>query len=158
MRSPSLTPANLAMSGNAAVGRFPHGQSAPPRSLRRRSRAFPRRQRTDHGYSGSVTSVTSVTSEDERPLWRRLESWSAPQLLAADFPPLRWAVPNLLPEGCALLVGAPKVGKSWAALDIALAVAGGGLALGALRVETGPVLYLALEDGPRRLADRSDCS
>ena len=100
-----------------------------------------------------VAAVAPVASDD-RPAWQRRTAWSGPDLLATDFPPLRWAVPHLIPEGLSLLVGAPKVGKSWAALDVALAVAAGGRALGALPVESGRVLYLALEDGPRRLADR----
>ena len=29
-----------------------------------------------------------------------------------DFPPLRYAVPGVIPEGSTLLVGAPKIGKS----------------------------------------------
>lgn len=80
--------------------------------------------------------------------------WTGPELLAHEFPPLRWIVPGLVPAGLSLLVGAPKVGKSWAALDVALAVAAGGRALGGIGVEAGGVLYLALEDGPRRVADR----
>ncbi len=80
--------------------------------------------------------------------------WTGPELLAHEFPPLRWIVPKLVPAGLSLLVGAPKVGKSWAALDVALAVAAGGMALGGIGVEAGGVLYLALEDGPRRVADR----
>lgn len=75
---------------------------------------------------------------------------------AQEFPPLRYAVPELLPEGFALLVGPPKIGKSWAVLDVALAVADGGIALGSIRV--GPprdVLVLALEDGHRRMQDRA---
>lgn len=79
---------------------------------------------------------------------------SASDLQGKVFPPLRWAVPNLIPEGLTLLVGAPKVGKSWAALDVGLSVASGGLALGALAVDEGDVLYLALEDSERRLQDR----
>jgi hypothetical protein len=71
------------------------------------------------------------------------------------FPPLRYAVPGLIPEGMTLLVGPPKAGKSWAALDIALAVASGGRALGSVVVGAPrPVLYLALEDGDRRLQQR----
>lgn len=72
-----------------------------------------------------------------------------------DFPALRWAVPGIVPEGMGLLTGPPKAGKSWAALGIGLAVATGGRALG--RIPTGdprPVLYLALEDGCRRLQER----
>lgn len=71
------------------------------------------------------------------------------------FPALSWAVPGLIPEGFGLFTGAPKTGKSWAALGIALAVAEGGAALG--KVPTGParpVLLLALEDGERRLKGR----
>lgn len=85
---------------------------------------------------------------------RRDTFWTGPELFSATFPPLRWAVDGLLPEGLSLLVGAPKVGKSWAALDIALAVATGGTALGALPCTAGDVLYLALEDSPRRVQDR----
>lgn len=80
--------------------------------------------------------------------------WTATDLLAAEFPPPRWAVPGILAEGVNLLVGAPKVGKSWAALNIAVAVAAGGDALGSIAVDAGPVLYLALEDTGRRLQDR----
>ena len=72
-----------------------------------------------------------------------------------EFPPLAWAVHGLIPEGFGLLTGAPKAGKSWASLDLALAVAAGTPALG--KVATGhgrPVLLLALEDGERRLKGR----
>ncbi|MFO6454079.1 MULTISPECIES: AAA family ATPase [unclassified Aeromicrobium] len=75
---------------------------------------------------------------------------------AQDFPPLRWAVPGIVPEGFGLLVGPPKAGKSWAALSIILAVASGGKVFGTVDVGTArPVLYLALEDGDRRLQDRA---
>ncbi|HZO64241.1 MAG TPA: AAA family ATPase [Kribbellaceae bacterium] len=75
---------------------------------------------------------------------------------AQTFPPLRYAVPGLFPEGFGLHIGPPKIGKSWALQDVALAVASGGLAFGA--VHTGvprSVLLLALEDGDRRLQDRA---
>jgi hypothetical protein len=72
---------------------------------------------------------------------------------AQDFPPLRYSVPGVIPEGLVLLVGPPKVGKSWLVLSIALAAAAGGNALG-LDVDKRPVLYLALEDGDRRMQDR----
>jgi hypothetical protein len=72
---------------------------------------------------------------------------------AQQFPPLSYAVPGLIPEGSVLLVGAPKIGKSWLVLSIALAAASGGRALG-IEIPQRPVLYLALEDGDRRLQDR----
>lgn len=66
---------------------------------------------------------------------------------AQTFPPLRYSVPGVVPEGLTLLVGPPKAGKSWLALAVLLAVASGGRALGKLRVGAPRrVLYLALED------------
>jgi hypothetical protein len=71
-----------------------------------------------------------------------------------DFPPLRYAVPGIVPEGSTLLVGAPKIGKSWLVLAWALAKAAGGIALSTIKVDAAPVLYLALEDGDRRMQTR----
>jgi hypothetical protein len=81
-------------------------------------------------------------------------SWTAAELVAEEFPEPRWAVPGIVPEGCTLLAGPPKVGKSWLTLDLGVSVSTGGKALGRLDVPAGPVLYLALEDPPRRLKDR----
>jgi hypothetical protein len=81
-------------------------------------------------------------------------SWTAADLMAMTFPPPRWAVPGLIAEGVNLLAGPPKVGKSWLSLGLALAVAGTGKALDTIPVPCGPVLYLALEDTPRRLQTR----
>ena len=74
---------------------------------------------------------------------------------AQEFPALAWAVPGLIPEGFGLLVGAPKIGKSWLALDVALAVASGGQTLSIPTGRPRPVLLLALEDGDRRLQARA---
>jgi AAA domain len=81
-------------------------------------------------------------------------SWTAAELVAEEFPEPRWAVPGIVPEGCTLLAGPPKVGKSWLTLDLGVSVSTGGKALGRLDVPAGPALYLALEDPPRRLKDR----
>ncbi|VEI03489.1 Uncharacterised protein [Acidipropionibacterium jensenii] len=70
------------------------------------------------------------------------------------FAPMQWMVPGLVPEGSGLLVGPPKIGKSWFALGLGLSVAAGGSALGAIHVEQRDVLYLALEDGDRRMQTR----
>ena len=72
-----------------------------------------------------------------------------------NFPPLRYAVPDLLPAGFTVIAAPPKAGKSLLILDWLLAKASGGAALG--RLPAGPardVLYLALEDGDRRLQAR----
>lgn len=78
---------------------------------------------------------------------------TAAELLERDFEPVRWLIPGLLPEGLMLLAARPKVGKSWLALDVAIACATGGEVLGR-PVERGDVLYLALEDNDRRMHSR----
>ncbi len=79
--------------------------------------------------------------------------FSAAELQGRVFPPINWAVPDILPEGLTILAGKPKLGKSWLALDMALAVAGGRSVLGR-ECDPGPALYLALEDNERRLQRR----
>ena len=79
--------------------------------------------------------------------------FSAADLQGMEFPPINWVVPGVLPEGLTILAGKPKLGKSWLALDMALAVAGGGSVLGR-ECDPGPALYLALEDNQRRLQRR----
>jgi len=81
---------------------------------------------------------------------------NAADLRTMTFDPARYVLPRFIPEGLTLLVGRPKVGKSWWALDLCLACAGNRPALGALKPEHGDVLYLALEDNKRRLQNRID--
>ncbi|MFE7790804.1 AAA family ATPase [Streptomyces sp. NPDC057460] len=81
-------------------------------------------------------------------------AWTADQLMATEFPEPKWAVPGILAEGVSLLAGPPKVGKSWLSLGLGLSVAAGGHAFDSVPVDGGPVLYLALEDTPRRLKTR----
>ena len=73
---------------------------------------------------------------------------------AQVFPPLEYVVPALITEGAGILIGPPKLGKSWLVANFGLACAAGGSALGRIRVTPRPVLYLALEDGERRLQSR----
>jgi hypothetical protein len=96
----------------------------------------------------------SPTKAKALPLNMARTSWNAAELMGLAFPEPRWAVPGLLAEGLNLLVGPPKLGKSWLALNIAVAVAAGGKALGSIDVDQGDVLYLALEDTGRRLQSR----
>lgn len=81
-------------------------------------------------------------------------AWAADELMAAEFPEPQWAVPGIIAEGVSLLAGPPKVGKSWLSLGLGLTVAAGRKAFGRVDVQGGPVLYLALEDTPRRLKAR----
>jgi len=81
--------------------------------------------------------------------------FSLQDLLSREVSPVRWAIPEILPEGLTLLVGKPRLGKSWLALSLALSVAAGGMALGTQPVTRGDVLYVALEENARRLQARA---
>lgn len=94
-----------------------------------------------------MTQTTAGAGEDP---------FSAHELKGRDFAPLQFIVDGLIPLGLTVLAGAPKVGKSWLSLDIALSVARGTAVLdeSAHRCTKGAVLYLALEDNDRRLRGR----
>ncbi|MBT2507521.1 AAA family ATPase [Streptomyces sp. ISL-98] len=105
-----------------------------------------------HLYSVPSDAPAAAVAPPKRE--RPRTSWTADQLMDAQFPEPKWAVPGILAEGVSLLAGPPKVGKSWLSLGLALAVAAGGQAFDSVPVKGGPVLYLALEDTPRRLQTR----
>jgi hypothetical protein len=79
---------------------------------------------------------------------------NAAELVARHFSEPKWAVPQIIAEGLTILAGRPKTGKSWWALDAAVAVAGGYEASGNIPCQQGAVLLLALEDNDRRLHQR----
>jgi RecA-family ATPase len=87
----------------------------------------------------------------EQKKWQRK---TAADILEADYPELKWVVPGLIPEGLTKIDGAPKLGKSWFTLHLATAVSCGGCFMGCIPVEQREVLYLALEDGERRIKNR----
>lgn len=107
----------------------------------------------DHDAAELKQLVAKTAPMDEEPT-ASPSAVTAIDLLKMQLPPIRYVVPGLLPEGLALLVGRPKVGKSWLCLDLAIAVASGGRVLGKIAVEPHEVLYLALEDNLRRLQSR----
>lgn len=91
----------------------------------------------------------TAADADERP-----RIISARDLMATTLPPTNWAVEGILPEGVLLWCGRPKQGKSWLALNVCIAVAAGGMALGHMPVTRGRVLYIALEDNAQSLQER----
>jgi hypothetical protein len=79
--------------------------------------------------------------------------FSANDLKDMILPEIAFAVPQYIPEGIVILAGKPKLGKSWLALNIALRIGRGESVLNQ-QPKQGQVLYLALEDHPRRLLER----
>ena len=91
------------------------------------------------------------------PEWRKNApptTMSAAELMGLELPPVKWAVPGVLPEGVTILAGKPKMGKSWLGLGLSVSVSAGGRALGKIPTERGVALYLGLEDNKRRLQRR----
>lgn len=78
---------------------------------------------------------------------------SIQELLGMDIPPTRWIVEDLIAPGLIIIAGKPKIGKSWLLMQLSLAVSSGQDFLGKPTTRTD-ILYLALEDGPRRLQTR----
>ncbi len=112
-----------------------HSSSAPSKTKNRQKRQRKKPAQTDLQQYG-------------------FEPTSAQQLQSKEFPPLRFAVDGFIAEGVTILAGKPKVGKSWMALDLGLAIASGRDAFGSVKCDHGHVLYLALEDNERRLQRR----
>ncbi len=83
-----------------------------------------------------------------------MKGYTAAELILSDFPAIQWVVEKLLAEGLIILAGKPKTGKSWMVLNLAIAIAIGLKFLGKFITTKGTVLYLALEDSPRRLKAR----
>ncbi|MBF9024764.1 AAA family ATPase [Rhodobacterales bacterium HKCCD6035] len=71
--------------------------------------------------------------------------WGGDELFNADFPPTEWLLKPYLPQPTlALIAGAPKVGKSWIAMEFGLQVAEAGYG----------TLYIATEDNAQRIKAR----
>jgi hypothetical protein len=85
---------------------------------------------------------------------RAFKLTSTSTIMATEYPPVQWVVPGYLAEGLNVLAGRQKLGKTWLALDWALAKAMGGYAMGSIPVDPGDVLYVDMENGERRIQSR----
>ena len=83
----------------------------------------------------------------------RLLTIDGETLMSQPLTPLNFVVDTLLSQGLHILVGSPKVGKSWLALWLAVTVAKGESIWG-MGVKQGTTLYLCLEDSTLRIQNR----
>lgn len=90
-----------------------------------------------------------------QPLLDVYGAYDGPWLSGQKFPPIEYVVPGLIPQGLTYIIAGPKIGKSWFVLDLALACGAGSNFLG-FPIKPRPVLYMALEDGPRRIQERGN--
>jgi hypothetical protein len=102
----------------------------------------------------NLTFTPPAPGGDARPLCSNLlHLQNGAQIADTDYPDLKYLVDDMIPEGCHLLIGKPKKGKSWMSLQLAIAVATGTEFMGQ-ECQQGRVLYLALEDTKRRIKSR----
>lgn len=101
------------------------------------------------------TEQTQLMSYSQRRAREMGVFLSGHEIETGHFPTPEWVIPNMMTQGLTVLSGQPKVGKSWLALQIVLAVTKGGHVLGSVKVNQSDVLYLPLEDPFWRLKARS---
>ncbi len=82
-----------------------------------------------------------------------LKTVNCEQLMTTPLKPIEFCVDGMISTGLFILAGAPKVGKSWLALDVALSIAKGEQLLGR-ETKRGTALYLCLEDSYNRIQNR----
>lgn len=95
------------------------------------------------------TAIASISNEKNI-----ISLVSAKDLQAMVLQPMNWIIQALLREGLIVLAGRPKIGKSFLALNMSLAISNGGFALGYFKANKNSVLYVPYEDNYRRLQDR----
>jgi hypothetical protein len=83
-----------------------------------------------------------------------LDGMTAADLLQKQFAPPQYVVEGVIPEGVTLLASPPKIGKTFLCLNIAVAVATAGKALGKADVQGGRVLYVDLDGSERGAQSR----
>ena len=84
---------------------------------------------------------------------KELKMYSSEYIMNTPMKPIEYCVDGLISQGLFVLAGAPKVGKSWLALDMCLSIAKGESVLGQKTLQ-GTALYLCLEDSYVRIQNR----
>ena len=84
---------------------------------------------------------------------KKLIPRSCEEIMTTVYKPIEFVIDGLLAQGLYILAGAPKVGKSWLALDMCLSIAKGEKNLD-LKTSQGTALYLCLEDSYARIQNR----
>ena len=84
---------------------------------------------------------------------KELKTKTCEEIMTTVYKPIEFAVDGLIAQGLYILAGAPKVGKSWLALDLCLSIAKGEKVLGRT-ISQGKTLYLCLEDSYERIQKR----
>ena len=84
---------------------------------------------------------------------KKLDIIDAETLVDMRLEPVKFSIENILPQGIAMISGAPKIGKSWLMLDWCLKIAKGEPVWN-FKTNQGTALYLCLEDNWNRIQNR----
>lgn len=110
----------------------------------------------------SYPTMSLIRSEVERRLAKRNASGTFNIIQASSYndnppPKIQFQHPQIMAmAGTTVLGGRPKMGKSYMALNLALAISSGGIFMGKFEINhPGSVLYLALEDSESRFYERA---
>lgn len=100
--------------------------------------------------------IPDISDEKLKSILSSMTVFDADRLAGMEFEPISYPVDSLIPVGSTVLAGAPKMGKSWFCLDMAVSVAMGAHFLGAYGFLTkkNDVIYLALEDSEQFAQER----
>jgi hypothetical protein len=147
---------NIGVDPDAVQHALAHGQKLREQDRERDGPGEDRGDQAKREGAGPQESPKAHTdSRDRKPSAWRERLIKPRELCERRFEELKYVTPGVIPEGVTLLASRPKLGKSWFLLQVSTAVANGVVTL----VESeqpphGDVLYLALEDNPRRLQRR----
>ena len=84
---------------------------------------------------------------------KKLITKSCEEIMTTLYKPTVFSVDGLLGQGLYILAGSPKVGKSWLALELCLAISKGEKLLERPTLQ-GTALYFCLEDSWQRIQSR----
>jgi hypothetical protein len=110
---------------------------------------------TDEYENYAFNNGSGVTDQESgnKNKFPKLEIITGDNIFFSEDVPINWVIENILPEGMTILAALPKIGKSWLALQIAIAVENALEVLG-FKVKKGRSLYCAYEDNRKRIKRR----
>jgi replicative DNA helicase len=98
--------------------------------------------------------IQEISSKRNQKKWKVKRGISFNDLIKKQFPLAIWIVENLITAGLTVLTGGSKIGKSWLALQLAIAIDRGDYFLGDLPTKKLGIVYFALEDTEERIKRR----
>lgn len=111
------------------------------------------------GYNSETKKITTIIEsqrEESGEMFEKKFKWMNRNDIKKERPPISWIVENLIvSNSLSMITGDAGSGKTWASLDMAVAIARGEDWIG-LKTIKGPVLVIDEESGDNRLAGRLD--